>query len=270
MNIVGRDSSPIRFLRPVYEAFLWVASRREGVPWLINGEVFRIDPRERRRLGHDYEREVAILLKERIRLGMTFVDVGANVGAYVLQAARLVGPTGRVIAFEPNPLAQGVLKRHVEMNGFIDRVTIVPVAVGSEIGTATLFAESADGMTRLERANPNLTKASPLATTVDTLDRYFDGSSEDPDAVLIDVEGFETAVLIGARTMVKRARENMLIIVEMHPAAWQPPHARRQDIEALLNDLGVFARPLTGQLDALAEHGNVELAPCALRPVKPK
>ena len=59
----------------------------------------------------------------------TVVDVGANVGYYTLLAARLVGPEGRVVAFEPNPVVRAQLERHVCDNGVQDRVSIEPTAL---------------------------------------------------------------------------------------------------------------------------------------------
>src|SRR5262245_24874789 len=48
-------------------------------------------------------REERRILEERVRPGMRVVDIGANVGLYSLLLARLVGPEGRVFAFEPEP-----------------------------------------------------------------------------------------------------------------------------------------------------------------------
>ena len=46
------------------------------------------------------------------------MDVGASVGYYTLLLARLVGPSGRVYAFEPIPRDFAILKRNVKANGY--------------------------------------------------------------------------------------------------------------------------------------------------------
>ena len=63
--------------------------------------------------------------------------MGANIGFFSLLAARLVGSTGRVAAFEPLPVNAAQLKRNVDLNGFTN-VTLVEAAVSSEAGVAQL------------------------------------------------------------------------------------------------------------------------------------
>src|SRR2546423_3497617 len=102
-GIIGRESWLIRQLRPVYESFLDLSNKGRGIPWQINGVTYFIDPRYRHQLGHDYDAAVAAFLRERVKPGAICFDVGANVGVYALQFAHWSGPTGRVVAFEPNP-----------------------------------------------------------------------------------------------------------------------------------------------------------------------
>lgn len=113
---LGRQSWLIRSTRPAYESLLDLIYRK-GLPWVINGVEYRIDPRQRRRLGNEYEQAAAEFLRMRVRDGHVCFDVGANAGAYVLQLAYWSRPSGRVVAFEPNPEAQKVLEHHVKLNG---------------------------------------------------------------------------------------------------------------------------------------------------------
>jgi hypothetical protein len=129
---LGRDSAVIRSLRPAYESVLGWGGR--GIPWVINGVEYRIDPHHRHRLGSDYDPAVAKFMSAHVRDGSTCFDIGANVGAYVLQLAHWTRPSGRIVAFEPNPLARRVLEHHLQLNGLTGRVTIMPAAVGSESG----------------------------------------------------------------------------------------------------------------------------------------
>ena len=50
------------------------------------------------------------------------IDLGANIGYFTLLLARLVGPTGRVYAFEPDPRCTALIKRSLERNGFHNTV----------------------------------------------------------------------------------------------------------------------------------------------------
>ncbi len=65
-----------------------------------------------------YERYETNLFKSMLTPGMKVIDVGANVGYYTLIAARAVGPTGRVFAFEPDPGNYELLLRNIELNGY--------------------------------------------------------------------------------------------------------------------------------------------------------
>ena len=261
---LGRGSWLVRRLRPTYEAVLNFSANGRGIRWEINGEFYRIDPRQRLRLWHDYDAPVAAFIRERIRPGAVCVDVGANIGVYVLQFARWAGEGGRVVAFEPNPGARMILQRHVGMNGLAGRVEVVPAAVGARSGAATLYASGADGMSRLGAPNDLIADSvSELKVPVVTLDDFCEERDLAPDWVLIDVEGFEIAALRGARRLMARRKGNLNVVVEMHPNVWDTADTTRAGAESLLEELGLRAVPLTGQTDALGEYGIVHLEPRA-------
>lgn len=258
-DIFGRESYLVRRLRPAYQSFLdWYAAG-EGVPWKINGVSYRIDPRYRP--AHNYERVLAAFLGERVRPGAISFNVGANVGIYVLQLAHWSRPTGRVVAFEPNPTALGILQHHVRLNGLASRVEIVPAAVGLKSGRATFYAVGADGTSRLGAPPEGLAhQASPLPVRVITLDDYCESNGLFPNVLLLDIEGCEIGALAGAREVIRRGRNYLTIVAEMHPHAWASAGTSRAEARELLADLGLRAVPLTGQWDPLAEHGLVHLA----------
>jgi FkbM family methyltransferase len=257
-DLVGREALPIRLLRPAYEAVL--ALSRDGIPWAINGVPCRIDPRQRQRMSRDYDRPVAEFLRPRVRPGAVCLDVGANVGVYVLQFAAWAGPTGRVVAFEPNPEACAVLARHVRYNRLDERVRFESLAVGAAPGKAILHAAGADGMSRLIEPNAALAgRTRPLEVEVITLDHYCRAHGLRPDWLLLDVEGYEVAALQGASHLF-RDRPELDAVVELHPDVWEASGTSRQEAERLLRDLGRRPVPLTGQADPLAEHGTVYLA----------
>jgi FkbM family methyltransferase len=259
-DALGRESWLVRRLRPVYESLLYWSSRGSGTPWTINGVVYRVDARHRRQLGHEYDARVASFLRGRVEPGTVCVNVGANVGVYVLQLAHWSRPTGRVIAFEPNPMARTVLENHVGMNGLTDRVTVVGAAVGDRPHTATLYASGTDGMSRLGAPNEALAgRTREIEVPVVTLDEYCETKRVTPDWLLIDIEGFEIAALAGARQVIRTRGKDLHIVVEMHPASWGSAGASRADAECLLADLRLHAFPLTDQIDALNDHGLVYL-----------
>jgi FkbM family methyltransferase len=257
-SVLGRNSLLIRKVRPVYESFLTSLHGGEGIPWDVNGTEFRIAAGERIRFAHRYEPEAAAFLSSRITPGMTCFDVGANVGVYVLQLANWSKPNGRVVAFEPNPGAREVLASHIAWNGIGDRVTVVPLAVSSAPGDNVLYAEGADGMSRLSQANDRLgdsTVATPVPVT--SIDHWCQQHGTWPDVMLLDIEGFEIEALRGSRQTIARVKP--LIVVEMHPNVWPSSNASRPEAERLFAELGIRPVPLSGQRDPLEDYGQVFL-----------
>jgi FkbM family methyltransferase len=257
---IGRESWLIRQLRPVYESTLQVLGGDHGVPWEINGVPFRIDPRYRSQMGENYEADVARFLSERIKPGAVCFDVGANVGAYVLQLAHWTGPTGKVVGFEPNPRAAEVLATHVQFNRFERIVAIEQAAVGSSSGTTTMYCSAADGMSRMAEQNRLLDSTEQITVPVTTIDQYCARTGTEPDWILIDIEGFELEALRGAAATIERRRERLGLIVEIHPALWASAATDRADVERFLTEKRLRPIPLTGQRDPLAEYGLVNLS----------
>ena len=262
-SALGHNSKAVQLFRPMYESLLDWASLKKGIPWSINGVEYRVDPHHRHRLGHEYDPPVASLLAKLVQPGWVCVDVGANVGVYVLQLARWSGPDGFVVAFEPNPESRKALHRHIHLNGFAQRVRVEPFAISeSGVAKATLFRAGADGMSRLGEANQALA-SSAVALEVDTtsLDAYCSSTGLQPNLLLLDIEGFEIAALSSARKLIQERGKDLEIIVEMHPSVWSSADTTRRRAELLLSELGRIPVPLTGQADPLADHGTVRLVP---------
>jgi FkbM family methyltransferase len=256
----GRNSWLIRTMRPGYESLLDTATRGRGIEWEINGTTYRIDPRQRHRLAHNYEDAVADFMRPRVRPGSICLDVGANVGAYVLQFAHWSGPSGRVVAFEPNQAARRVLLRHVSLNGLSERVEIVPTAIAAACGEVDFFAADEDGMSRLCAPNELIAdRVTRQRIQVDTLDRFCTSRGLLPDWIFIDIEGFEIMALEGARELISQRGNALRIIVEMHPSAWRSADTTRRRAEETLAELRMRPVALTGQIDPLDEHGQVYL-----------
>lgn len=257
----GHTSAGVMLLRPVYEHLLNALSAWRGVPWTINGVPFRVNARRRNQMGQEYDPSVAAYLRSHVRPGALCLNVGANVGVYTLQLAHWGAPSGRVIAFEPNPRALRALRQHLGMNGLTDRVTVVPAAVGASAGRSTLYTFGTDGRSRLHAPNAALAgRGSALDVPVLSLDDYCAEYAIEPDWLVADVEGSELDVLEGAANLLRRRGAALGVVVELHPAVWQNGAAAgRVRLETLLRAVGRRAVALSGQRDALGEYGIVRL-----------
>ena len=137
-----------------------------------------------------------------------FVDVGANVGAYTL----LAGAAGaRCVAFEPVPATFRALLDNVRLNGLQTRVRAEMCCVGRAAGR-TAFTTCYDAMNHvLSESDPAHAETSDV--DVRPLDDVLIG--ENPIAVKIDVEGFETEVLGGA-TATLRGENLAAVLLEFN------------------------------------------------------
>ena len=136
-----------------------------------------------------YERHETALVRKYLKPGMTFVDIGANIGYYSLMAAAVAGPSGRVIAFEPNPVLSAQLKRTVDHNG-IRNITVEQLALAEKAGSSLLFVPKESGNnTATMIANDG---GRPIAVSVLTLDEYLEHHQiGHVNFMKMDVEGFE-------------------------------------------------------------------------------
>jgi FkbM family methyltransferase len=262
-RVVGPDSRLVRTARPLAErAIRWAVGRR-GLGWEINGVPCRIDPRFRAQLAREYDADLAGYLRGKVRPGQVCLDVGANVGAWVLQFAHWVAPSGRVVAFEPNPGARAVLTEHIRLNRLEGLVSVVPAAVGAAPGAATFFAAGADGMSRIGEPNPLLVgRAEPLTVPVLSLDGWCRETGTVPDWLFIDVEGFEADVLAGGAEVIRGRGPALGIVVEMHPNIWPAGKLSPAEMASRIAALGRRPVPLSGQADPLGDYGHVLLEPC--------
>jgi FkbM family methyltransferase len=157
------------------------------------------------------------LFSSLVKEGMTVVDIGANVGYYTLLAARLVGPKGRVYAFEPSPGNFALLSRNVEANGY-KNVILIPKAVSNRSGTASL---------RIDRASSGGHSLSNFRGGADSievetisLDDYFACRSETIGVLKMDAEGAEVAILDGMSEVLER-NPDLTLLTEFFPRAVQ-------------------------------------------------
>jgi FkbM family methyltransferase len=157
--------------------------------------------------GRPFEPGSVAFIKRSIRPGMIVLDVGANVGYFTLLFARLVGKSGRVIAFEPGLYAAELLEQNVSINGF-DQVTIVRKALGDRPGTVH-FLEGPEGFDGYSSLAPSI--GHPAARGVTFADRTVPQITLDEfllrtkiskvDFVKVDVEGAELFVFRGMRRL---------------------------------------------------------------------
>jgi len=193
-------------------------------------EWLQIDLRASGRL----EPRTTALFERILRPGDCFVDIGAHVGYHALQAARLVGASGRIFAIDPQPYNCTKILTNAELNGFAN-ITVIVAAVAEIDGFTSLKNQTRQDKARLTLAGPGvndgaLTFVVPKITLRWLLETY---ELRPVNLLKIDVEGFELEVLNGAGDAM-RAVEN--IVFEALPGEGAD---RTQAIERKLQNFGL-------------------------------
>jgi FkbM family methyltransferase len=155
-------------------------------------------------------------------------DVGAHFGFHTLGFASIVGSSGHVVGFEPNPSNRERLGRNLERNvDLASRVAVLPCALSNRNGDWPLvlsrdIESGASSMSFLDGTTPSVDPATAgawdrVVVPVRTADAVVrDRAAAVPDVIKIDVEGAELLVLQGAAEIVRTARP--AVMVEAHSA----------------------------------------------------
>lgn len=169
--------------------------------------------------------------------GSTVLEGGAHIGYVTLQAARAVGPGGRVVCFEPNPRTLPVLERNLDVNGFRDRVDVVRAALGSAPRRAELHVTEGGDESSLHRG---ALPTEAVAVEVTTADLALPAPAR-VDVVKLDVEGGEVEALRGMRGLLERSAPGPELFVECNPQALEQAGTSADELTALLAELGFDA-----------------------------
>lgn len=151
------------------------------------------------------ERHELSTLRALIEPGMVIADIGANVGFYTLEMARCVGSRGRILAFEPDPLAFGLLKKRVSRDS-LQNIETHDVALGDTPGRASLYCSAYNRADN--RLSPSHTEPHVEVCEVEVrrLDDILSGRNIRVDGLKIDVQGNEEHVLRGAEATSRHLR----------------------------------------------------------------
>jgi FkbM family methyltransferase len=178
-----------------------------------------------------------------LKPGDVVYDVGANIGWYTLLAARAVGDTGAVIAFEPTVRNAAILQENAATNKLVN-VTVIPAAVSDEDGWATFINQgSLQGRLRKDdseaqakrRARQLQRPTSSSVVPVLSLDSWIAASGRRPPNVLkIDVEGAEAGVLRGMSDTLRSAGPTLIIEL----------HATQTEVADVLDSVGYEHAPI--------------------------
>jgi len=147
-----------------------------------------------------YEPEETKLVQSLVHPGDIVIDIGANIGYYTLQFAKLVRGAGKVIAFEPDPENFELLRRNVEINGY--NITLERRAVSNRSGRLRLYRSS------LNTADHRIFDSHDGRLSVEVDAVRLDDYLRDLDSVnfiKMDIQGAEGVALDGMIALLERS-----------------------------------------------------------------
>ncbi|UVF18401.1 FkbM family methyltransferase [Microvirga terrae] len=156
-----------------------------------------------------FETNLLMHFRRALSPGSVVCDVGGNIGVYALEAARVVGQTGKVISYEAHPYTFDFLTRNINLHRF-DNVIPLNVAVGDTEGSIFLnYGQGNSGSTHVALNQEGIEV--PMVTLDESLRRH---GIVYLDYLKIDVEGYELPVLRGALNIIKQS-PSLIIQIEV-------------------------------------------------------
>jgi FkbM family methyltransferase len=148
-----------------------------------------------------------------IKSGDVVVDVGSNIGIHTLYLSKLVGKTGKVYSFEPEPNNFALLKKNVEFNK-CDNVIIEHKAISNKTGKIKLLISNSMAGHKISNSD---SQENTIIIDGVSLDDYFKNHDQKIDFVKIDTEGFDGNVIQGGQKTFAKSK-NLNMITEFHSA----------------------------------------------------
>lgn len=179
----------------------------------VNQFSMRLDLREsiqRTMFLGAYEPEQTAWFNRCLSSGDTLIDVGASFGYYTTLGATLVGPSGRVFAFEPSPIASKVIEDAIR-DAAVHSIVLTKAAVGKGKGSVSLYLPTTQYL-----HSPSILQSDsafvPIQVPVTALDQFEPlKNASQIKLVKIDVEGYEPDVLDGMENLIRARRVENII-----------------------------------------------------------
>lgn len=232
------------------------ASARIGHP----GFFARFDLRDRHQFNlymqGDHEPDTERLFRKLVARKRCIVDIGAYIGTYSLQAAK-INPKARIYALEPFPKLRDSIEEGIRLNGF-QNIELIQTAVSDNDGEATLVSTDPLGESGWNFVTDKTMEGKDhIKVQTLKLDTILIGLETPPDIIKIDVEGHELHVLRGARkTLSSPGRRE--IIIEINETCLRNQGSSGKEVHDFLQEIGYKGHVIKkcGKTMPIAEPGD--------------
>ena len=220
--------------------------------------------------GVSFEPDVANVFTRALRAGDVVADIGANIGYLTVLAALSVRPSGRVVAFEPDPANIERLRANLALNNCTN-VTVVEKAVSNRAGEVEFFINSdnsgGNALWDVSLFPENVkSQATPKRIVVEatTLDAEWQRRGmAAPRLIKIDTEGAEQLIMEGGREVLAQTR---FTIAELHSFGLPLLGCSQESLRATAEQLGysTFGLLFSGELPRYFPPATRIEHPCAV------
>lgn len=151
--------------------------------------------------------EVKLFIKE-VKSDMNIIDIGANLGYYVLLEGNLT--KGKIYGIEPNPNAIKYLKRSIKLNGYRN-IILFNRGINDSKKILPFYISKKWNWSRFDNPGEDIIETKKILT--DSLDNMF--GDKKIDLIRMDVEGYELNILKGVSKIIER-NPNLILFLEFH------------------------------------------------------
>lgn len=189
------------------------------------------------------------IIENNLRRDAKVLDIGANIGYYVLLESRIMDPLTKIIAYEPSSEHWLLLKKNIQLNNLNDRVEANNAAVSNKSGVSTFYLSD---RSNLHTLNPVRYKGRAVNqkeqkhVEVKTVDIYkVIGEHKDIRFIRMDIEGHEVEVFDGLIRTVKDFKVYPDILFETHFTKYDNGRHSIKDKLQSMFELGYFPKALS-------------------------
>jgi FkbM family methyltransferase len=241
--LVGTGIGRISVVAKIYQIITpWFVRNNK----VINFESFKIQVISGKRISgvatmlmfkKQYEPTTTQVFKKILSIGDIVVDVGANIGYFTLLSGSIVGNTGQVFSFEPEPNNRKALNDNIALNNFTN-IQTYDFALSNRVGTSKFYLSDDDPRHSLIQTDDH---SSSMIINVTTLDNIELLNKKQVKLLKTDTEGNELSVLQGSERVIRQS--NFInLIVEMNMKAMQSSGSSLKELWDYLHflDMKVF------------------------------
>jgi len=182
-----------------------------------------------------YENKEIALFRSTVKPGMTVLDIGANIGEYTIIASSLVGDSGKVVSFEPEPENYKLLSKNIKHNKR-NNVQAFQYGLADKESKGVLYLSSDNkgkhSMAKLDGENNS------IQVSIKTADQVLSNLKiEKVDIIKIDIEGAEALALKGMTNVLEKSSP-CILFCEFYPEALRNMGSSPLELLSNLSSLG--------------------------------